>query len=75
MFLQHEATGDLFAVESLKKANCWFVGRDAFLYGYAAPVLILVLVIASGLVRAALAARQMETVVVNSHPCSFQSLL
>ncbi|KAL0270440.1 UNVERIFIED_CONTAM: hypothetical protein PYX00_007851 [Menopon gallinae] len=62
VFLQRETTGDLLAVESLKVSNCWFVGRDAFLYGYACPVLLLVAAISFGLARSALAARRSTVV-------------
>lgn len=64
IFLQSKQNGNLLDVSELKPTNCWFLGRNAFLYGFAVPVTMLLLLTVASLIRTAFVIRQSVSIQV-----------
>lgn len=68
VMLQARQNGNLLKVNDLKVANCWFLGHDAFLFGFAIPVAFLVLINIICLIRTAFVIRQTVSIQVQFSP-------
>lgn len=65
IYLQSKQNGNLLDVSELKPTNCWFLGRNAFLYGFAVPVSFLLLLTIASLIRTAFVIRQSVSIQVD----------
>ncbi|EEB10009.1 conserved hypothetical protein [Pediculus humanus corporis] len=53
-------------VTDFKRTNCWFLSRKPFIYGYALPVIILLLMIIVSFIRTAIVIRQTTSLQVQN---------